>query len=216
MFSVGVDTRAVTKLLSNLQAKQLPFAISTALNDVAFTTQAAERAALPSVFHNPRPFTRKSVMVGEATKAKLEASVFIRPDVAAYLAPYEFGGVHVVPGAAQLVPVHIRLDQYGQITQTTLKRLNALAADPGSGVFFGEVHGVRGYWLRPKVRFDAKRAAKGQKQPRARLTLIAKVEQPVTVHEHLDFVANATHQAVAAWPGAFQRAMAKAIATARP
>ncbi len=216
MISFKVNTRSVTKLLSDLKAKQLPFAISTALNDVAFTAQAGERAVLPSVFHNPRPFTRKSVMVVKASKANLEAQVFIRPDVAVYLAPYEFGGVHAVPGAAQLVPVKMRLDQYGQITQVTLKRLNALADNPASGIFFGEMHGVRGYWLRPKVRFDPKRAAKGQAQPRARLTLIAKVEQPVAVHEHLDFIPNVEHQIAAAWPDAFQRAMDKATATARP
>ena len=116
MISISVDTRAVSRMLSDLQRKQLPYATSLALNDVAFTVQNAERAAFSIVFKNPRPFTAKSVLVTKATKSKLQSSVFVRPEVAAYLAPYEFGGSHVVPGKQQLVPVKMRLDQYGQLT----------------------------------------------------------------------------------------------------
>ena len=213
--TIKLDARAASRMLSDLQKKQLPFATMTALNDVAFSAQASERAAFGSFFRSPRPFTEKSVMVSKAKKGTLISRVFIRPEVSSYLEPFEFGGAHVVPGKLQLVPVFMRLDQFGQIRQATLKKLNELANDPASGVFFGEVHGVRGYWMRPKVRFDPKRAAKGKAQPRAHLKLIAEVEAPTQVTEHLDFIQNASHQVVKAWPEAIQRGMAKAIASAK-
>ncbi len=224
MISVRVDTAAVTRYLTTVQRQQIPFATASALNDVAFTAQASERAAFGAFFKHPRPFTKRSVMVTKATKAQQAATVFIRPEVAKYLAPYEYGGVHVVPGKAQLVPITLRLDQYGQLTKPTLAKLNAMAHDPKSGVFFAEIHGVRGYWLRSKTPRGTRRTgeygtkgklntlASGRKTS---LTLLALEETPRIVHQHLDFIANVTHQVQAAWPGAIERAMARALRTAR-
>ena len=224
MISIRVDTSAVTRYLTTLQRQQIPFATATALNDVAFTAQASERAAIGAFFKHPRPFTKRSVMVTKATKLLQSATVFIRPEVAKYLAPYEYGGVHVVPGKEQLIPIALRLDQYGQLTKPTVAKLNAMAHDPKSGVFFAEIHGVRGYWMRPKVRRGTRRTgeygtkgklntlASGRKTA---LTLIALEEAPAAVHQHLDFIVNATHQVQAAWPSAIERAMAKALRSAR-
>ena len=46
----------------------------------------AKTAAIPSMFRNPRPFTRKSVRVAKATKADPTATVSVIPEVAKYLA----------------------------------------------------------------------------------------------------------------------------------
>ncbi len=220
--TVKVDTRPVSRLLTSIQRKQVPFAAATALNDVAFQTRTVELLQVRNTFAHPRPFTAKAVQVDKATKSKLTASVFIRPEVATYLAPYEFGGTHVVPGNAQLVPIHMRLDQYGQITKTTLAKLNAMADDPKSGVFFAEIHGVRGYWLRLKAARAAAPLMRRGKQvagpvkPPQRLQLVAEIEAPMAVVHHLDFMKTGEHWARVAFPKAMERAMATALATARP
>ena len=222
--TITVDTRAVSRMLTELQKKQLPYATSQALNRVAFAAQLHERLSIKQTFRQPRPFTQRSVLVGKATKSNLAATVSVRPEVAKYLAPYEFGGLHMVPGKALLVPVHMRLDQYGQLTRTSVARLNAMAADKTSGVFFAEIHGVRGYWQRPKQARGAQRtgghgtkgklngSAQGRK---ASLTLLAKVERPGPVHEHLNFVHTALQVVHELWPDELHAAIAAAVRSAR-
>ncbi len=221
MLSIKVDTSAVKRMLTDLQRKQLPFAAATALNDVAFQVRTVELLQVRNTFENPRPFTANSVQVNKARKNALSAMIFIRPEVATYLQPYETGGTHVVPGKAQLVPIHMRLDQYGQITKSTLARLNALANDPSSNVFFGTVHNVTGYWMRLKAPRAAAplmhrgKQVAGPVKPPVRLQLIAEIEAPKPVREHLNFVKTAEQWALATWPKALERAMAAALASAK-
>lgn len=218
MITAKVDTHAVTRMLTDLQRKQIPFTTMTGLNAIAFQVQRAERDAFANIFAHPRPFTQRSVLVTKASKSKLVATVFVRPEVASYLLPYETGGTHVVPGQSLLVPVDAKLDQYGQFTQSQLRRLNALANDPQSGVFFGVVHGVRGYWVRAKPARKARRAKGVAASPIAppKLTLLARIEQPGPVTEHLEFVSRGTVLASKAAPAAFEAALQVALATARP
>jgi hypothetical protein len=211
MIKVTFDTRAVRRMLSDLQAKQIPFATATALNDVAFKVQRAERVAIPQVFNKPRPFTQRSVLVTKATKANLTSTVFIRSEVASYLDPYEFGGLHVVPGKLLLDPIALRLDQYGQLTRTQVGKLNAAANDPNSGTFLGTVHNIYGYWQRVGSGMITKRGNLRQ----LGLRLLAKLEQPGSVKEHLNFTSRGEDLGVKELPDAFTAAMGRALATAR-
>jgi hypothetical protein len=211
MIKVTFDTRAVRRMLSDLQAKQIPFATAMALNDVTFKVQRAERLAIPQVFNNPRPFTQRSVLVTKATKASLTSTVFIRSEVASYLDPYEFGGLHVVPGKLLLDPIALRLDQYGQLTRTQVSKLNAAANDPNSGIFLGTVHNIYGYWQRVGSGMITKRGNLRQ----LGLRLLAKLEQPGSVKEHLNFTSRGEDLGVKELPDAFTAAMGRALATAR-
>ena len=219
-FSVKVETGAATRMLTELQRKQIPFAASRALNQVAFELQLHERLSIKQTFKTPRPFTQRSVLVTQARKTNLSATVFIRPEVARYLAPYEFGGVHVVPGKAQLVPINLRLDQYGQLTKATLAKLNEASHEKDSGVFFGRVGKTVGYWMRlkPPAAPTTKRRGKtiyGPVKPPPRLKLLGEIEHPVEVHGHLDFEKTAREIVHDNWPDAFERAIASALASAR-
>ena len=192
--NVSADVRKAKAALTDLQRRQIPYAAMLAVNDVAFQVRKAETDAIPSVLSNPRPFTRRSVQVDKANKSSLTARVFIRPEVAKYLQPYETGGKHVLPSKALLDPKGIRLDQYGQLGRTAIARLMAKP-----NVFKGEVRGVRGFWQR----------LKGD-----RLKLLIRFGDALPVTKHLDFRARGEALVRKTFPAAFQAALAKAIGSA--
>jgi hypothetical protein len=219
---VSVSTRRATDLLSNV-AKQLPYAVSTMANDLAFQVQRAERAAMPQVFKSPRPFTANSVVVTRATKSSPTATVFIRPEVAKYLQPYETGGMHVLPGAgnALLNPKDINLDQSGQLPRRMTAQLNAR-----KDVFVGPIttkdgQTINGFWQR----LDVTRQGNARRKRRERgtifssahgaLKLLIRFGDALPVHKHLDFRSRASTVVAANAGPAFARALAKALATAR-
>lgn len=193
--SIAADVKRLTATLDDIARKQIPFATSLAINAVAFEVQRGEQMLIRQTFKNPRPFTVKSIVVRKATKASPTATVSIRPEVAKYLQPYETGGVHVLPGRAALVPVNIRLDQYGQLPRTALKRLDA-----NPNVFVGEIHGIRGFWQRTR---------------RHGLKLLVRFGNALPVNQHLGFYERATAIVKADMPAALKWAMEKALASAR-
>ncbi|NID15395.1 hypothetical protein [Luteibacter yeojuensis] len=202
--SLRSNLKQVTKQLSALAYKQVDFAASQAINDLARQVAAAEKENIKATFEKPKPFTVNAVGVRGATKRTLTATVFMRPVAAKYLAPYEQGGVHKLPGRALLNPKNIRLDQYGQLTRSTLQRLKARR-----DVFIGPVntkHGpVNGVWQRTK-------AARGQP---AGLKLLIRFGDALPVKKRLGWVSTAKGILERGWHGAFERAMARALATAR-
>jgi hypothetical protein len=201
--SVKLDIKACTASLNDIARKQIPFATFTALNDVAFQVQRAETANMAAVFKSPRPFTAKSTQVDKATRSKPWLVVVrIRDEVAKYLMPYEVGGVHVLPGPELLDPKNTSLDQYGQLRRNAVKRLAARKR-----VFFGTVHGVTGFWLRPP------KPAKGQ--PRGKLTLLIRFGAALPVKQHLNFHTRGLAVVKATFVAAFKKAMVNAIATAK-
>jgi len=203
--SVKADIEAAMKGLNAFSRRQMPFAAQTAINDVAFQVQRAEIAAIPRVFKSPRPFTRKSVIVTKANKSTLaagqmQASIFIRPEVAKYLDPYEFGGVHVLPGQTLLIPIKQSVDAYGQLRKGTAKRLAGRA-----DVFVGEAHGQWGFWQRI--------AAQKRRKAGLRLLLAFGVNKPVK--QHLDFESRGLDLVRRAMPAAMLKALTAALASAR-
>jgi hypothetical protein len=201
--SVKMDVRACTASLNDIVRKQLPYAISTALNATARSLQMEERANLRTVLAHPRPFTANSVFYEKASKARLIAVVYIKAITGKYLMPFEFGGVHVLPGPAALVPEHVNLDQYGQLRKNTVKRLAARKR-----VFIGTVHGINGVWLRPTN--EARRKAAAAKQPQPPLILLISFGVALPVKKHLNF-----HKIAITSVGAnFRKEFAKVLATA--
>ena len=193
--SVSADVRRLTATLDDIARRQVPYAKAQAINALAFEVQRAERAAIPSVFKNPRPFTRNGVLVAKATKASPTATVYMRAEVAKYLAPYEFGGKHELPGRALLNPKRISLDQYGQLTRTTTQRLTARP-----NVFVGRVGNVNGFWQRMK----------GDK-----LKLLIRFGDAIEVHKRLEFRARGQALLSQRFAVVFGEAMQRALATMR-
>ena len=72
---VKAETKKLTKYLKNAQRKQIPFATSEALNDVAFDARSYTQKSLPRRFDRPTKAMVRSVQVEKSNKKKLVATV---------------------------------------------------------------------------------------------------------------------------------------------
>lgn len=160
--SVRDDLTRMTRIMTEMERRQLPFALARALNNTAKAGQADLTRELPRAFDKPTPFTERGIAVRTASKGDLEAEVFVRPIQARYLAIQETGGRREPKGRALVTPVGVRLNQYGNIPNKALRRAKARRA-----VFVGQVRGVGGFWERTKqgglkllARFDGAKAVK--------------------------------------------------------
>ena len=200
--SVHADIKAATKGLNTFASKQVPFASAVAINDVAFQVQKAERGNIAHAFKSPRPFTQNSVQVDRATKPSPLATVFIRPEVAKYLDPYEFGGLHVTPGKALLNPKFISFDAFGQLRKGQVKSVAAR-----KDVFVGRVHGRMGFWQR-LTENASRQAGEG-------LHLLISFARNAPVGIHLRFEERGVALVRKQMPAAMKKALVQALASAR-
>ena len=202
--SIRANIKEISKSLSAFAYKQIDFATVLALNTLAERVKVAESGQIKGTFEHPKPFTANSIGVRKANKQTLTAIVYMRPIAAKYLAPYEDGGVHVLPGKALLNPKNLRLNQYGQLPRATLARLKARA-----DVFIGPVKtskgSVNGVWQRVK-------ATRGQP---ARLLLLIRFGDALPVKKRLNFGSTAQKVVDRGFTQAFADGLARAVATAR-
>ena len=219
--NIQADVRRCAGMLQTAAERQLPFVLAVTVNNLAFEAQRAEGLHMQQVFKHPRPFTARSTLVDQATKSNPTATIFVRPEVAKYLAPYEFGGLHVLPGPVLLNPRAIPLDAYGQLPYRTMARLRGR-----KDIFIGRIktkHGeISGVWQRLSVNRagNARRvrlAGGGVYDPQhGALKLLIRFGRAVPVTQHLNFVATATSLIKARFRPAFQAAIDRALASSRP
>jgi len=89
---VGVP--ALRNALGDLQARQVPFALSLGINKTLNDVRDAERQRIRTAFASPNAFTRSAVRVKYTKKGDLWGRVFIADDAREiYLLPQEVGGV---------------------------------------------------------------------------------------------------------------------------
>jgi hypothetical protein len=220
---VSVETKAVQAALKQV-AKQIPYAAAKATNALAFEVMRGERLGMTEVFKHPRPFTRDSVRVERplASKTRPFATVYVLPDVAKYLMPYEKGGLHVLPGQGRtlLNPKDTGLDPYGQMRRNTTAQLNGR-----KDVFVGAITTksgqiINGFWQRLDVtrRGTARRGKRrGQGSiftvEHGALKLLIRFGDAVPVKQHLGFEDRARAIVAANVGTIFEAAMTQAIAT---
>lgn len=202
--SVRSNIKQISKKLSAIAYRQVNFAAASALTQLAREVRSAEQRNLQNTFKHPKPFTVNAVGMRGATKASLEARVFIKPVAAKYLRPYEDGGVHALPGRALLNPKDIRLNQYGQLSLGTMRRLKGRA-----DIYIGPIetkHGtIDGVWQRT-------RPTKGNP---SRLRLLIRFGDALPVNEQLHYGERARAIVNGRFNAVFGGAMAKAVATSR-
>ncbi|MGM3410628.1 hypothetical protein [Ralstonia holmesii] len=202
--SVRFDVKALQKSLDAIASKQLPYATAQAINAVAKQVQSAQRDNLVKVLDKPTPFTLNSIAIKGATKSSLTAVVYVKEIAAAYLLPYEEGGLNKLNARALIKPVDQKVNQYGNLPRTTVKRLASK-----KGVFIGKVQtksgDVDGVWRRTK-------ATRGKK---AGLRLLIKFQDAHEARQRLGY-RDLTRKVVGA---SFKRelgaALARAVATVR-
>lgn len=202
--NVSADVRGIARSLDAIARKQIPFASAQAVNATAEKVKAAEQDNMRRVLDAPTPFTVGAIAIKRATKSDPVATVFVKPIAAAYLLPYEVGGLNKLNSKALLKPIGAKVNQYGNLPRNLVKRL---ASKPN--VFVGKVqtkHGlVDGVWQRTKK-------TRGK---RAGLKLMVKFEDAHQATQRLGYRALAKRIVPVTFRAEMARAMAKALATAR-
>lgn len=148
--SITSNVKEISKSLSDLAYRELPFATARALTELAREVQAAERFAMQSVFDRPKPFTLNSVRIFGATKDTLTAGVFVMDKAADYLSPFESGGQHfIAPGRGDnlLGPVQAKKTQYGGLPRGYVARAKG-RKDTFTGVVNTRQGPINGLWQR--------------------------------------------------------------------
>lgn len=137
----NADMRKLTKKLSDLEKKQIPFASSLALNKLAVLGQRAAVRGLAVHIDKPTPFTKRGIRVRRSNKSNLVSAVFVQDIQAEYLRFAVFGGNRKPKGRALIIPVQQRLNQYGNLPKNKIKNLMArddtfaLVNSPRAGIY---------------------------------------------------------------------------------
>lgn len=148
MIKITADFDGLVSQLDNMQKKQIPFAASQALNEVAQKSVKALRVQATKALDRPTPFTLNGFRMMRSSKANLSAVVYIAPIQNAYMRFQVEGGVRRDKEQGRtIVPVEgaIKLNKYGNIPG----RKTGIAGK--SNRFVGTHRGVKGIWARGRV-----------------------------------------------------------------
>lgn len=149
---------------TDAMTKQLPFAISQALNASAFDARTALNGSTRQYFDRPNRFTQSAFLVQKTNKRELEAIVYANAQQGRDRARYlrygiqggerrqkgfekkflaEIVGTRTIPSNAQLVPTSlVKLDGSGNVSLSTIKRIqNGLSGNARGGFFIGTPKG---------------------------------------------------------------------------
>jgi len=206
MFDIEIRSNLdqIQRKLNSFANRQVPFAAAEALSSMATIVADEERKNLEKVLDRPTPFTLRAIRIQKARKDRLYASVIVQDITAAYLYPYEFGGLNKLNSSALLKPVDARLNQYGNLPKSALDRYKNRR-----DVFIGKVKtkigDVNGVWQRiPPV--------KGKP---GGLKLLVRFADAHEATQHLGWRSLAKRVVMQNLKKEFGKAMAKAIATAK-
>lgn len=139
-----VGDQAVRAMIDGLSPRRLAAAQATALTRTAALVKAAERDAIGRSFDRPTPYTLNSLFMRPATAARLEATVWLKDDLAGsgtpatkYLAPQIEGGDRPLkrmefvlqqaghmPSGWRAVPGRgAKLDAYGNVSRGQIQQI---------------------------------------------------------------------------------------------
>lgn len=194
------NMRAVQRGLNDAARKQVPFATSLAVNEVLGDVKTNWEKRMKRRLEEPTPFTMRGVAIKRSTKRALRGTVRIKPIQAAYLATLEEGGTRRPKGRAILVPVRQQLNKYGNMPKgavgRALARPTVFSGKPGKG--------------RPGGIYQ--RTGRGGRKG---LKLLVHYTSRSRYRATLGLMPAARKTADARMPGAFFRAMQRALRTAR-
>ena len=138
---VTIDTRAVTRALTDLERRQIPFATAKALNALGKLALADLRAEMVKVLDRPTPYTLGAFGLKPATKSDQVATIGVKKPTSgrsawSYLAPEIMGGprarkgfelkMTALSGGQYVLPeADTPLDAYGNIRRSFLSQVQA-------------------------------------------------------------------------------------------
>jgi hypothetical protein len=142
---------------TDAMAKQLPFAVSQALNSAAFDARTALGGATRQYFDRPTPFIQNGWRVQKSTKRDLVAVVFPEAKREPYLRANILGGRRgtkpfeakllgeassSLPKGSKLIPAVIKRNAQGNVGLAALRRISGQIGTTGRGsVFVGTPRG---------------------------------------------------------------------------
>ena len=138
---------------TDAMTKQLPFAISQALNSTGFSIRTSLKGASRQYFNNPTTFIQNAWQVDKSNKRSLAVTIFPEAKREPYLRKNITGGQRgakpfegkllsqasgTVPSGSKLVPAVIRRNAQGNVSLAALKRITGKVGTVGKGsVFIG-------------------------------------------------------------------------------
>lgn len=192
MFNIKGDMKPITKHLTKLQKKQIPFAASKAINDTLKQVVKAEQVQMPKKLDRPTPFTSKAFRIKYAKKHTLHGEVQIKPIQWEYL-KYQIEGGTRTKTRIPVPTSQAKLNKYGNIP--------------------GKRHGL----VRNKKQFMNDRGVweryGGKKNRKAKL--VVAFENSVSYRKRFPFYKIADGVARSRFKKNLQRSIKHAIATAR-
>lgn len=141
--------------------KQLPFAVSRALNSVGFDARTALKGASRQYLDRPTPFVQNAWRVQKSNKRNLVVTVYPDAKRKPYLEknitggqrgikPFEAKlvslGLPNMPRNSRLRPVadNVRLNSYGNVTKAALTKIGSKVQTSGvNSIFIGKPTGTR-------------------------------------------------------------------------
>ena len=138
---------------TDAMTKQLPFAISQALNSTGFSIRTSLKGASRQYFDNPTTFIQNAWQVDKSNKRSLAVTIFPEAKREPYLRKNITGGRRgakpfeakylaqasgSVPAGSRLVPAVIRRNAQGNVSLAALRRISSKVGTVGKGsVFIG-------------------------------------------------------------------------------
>jgi hypothetical protein len=150
--SIKHNIDEVTKGMSSMQKKQIPFATMLALNDTAFDLQRVYKAQTKQKFDQPTKFTQTGFAVKKAKKTDLTAVVFVTEKREDYMKLQVDGGVRHPKNNAIIIPNKSNssdIDKYasGNLTKGAVNKIKKQKDKYFFGIPKGN-QGSEGIWER--------------------------------------------------------------------
>lgn len=150
--SIKHNIDEVTRGMSSIQKKQIPFATMLALNDTAFDLQRVYKAQTKQKFDQPTKFTQTGFAVEKAKKTNLKAVVYVTEKREDYMKLQVDGGVRNPKNKAIIIPNRSNSDDLakyrsGNLTKGAVNKLKKQKDKYFFGVPKGN-QGSEGIWER--------------------------------------------------------------------
>jgi len=150
--SIKHNIDEVTRGMSSIQKKQIPFATMLALNDTAFDLQRVYKAQTKQKFDQPTKFTQTGFAVEKAKKTNLKAVVYVTEKREDYMQLQVDGGVRHPKNKAIIIPNRSNSDDLakyrsGNLTKGAVNKLKKQKDKYFFGIPKGN-QGSEGIWER--------------------------------------------------------------------
>lgn len=143
---VRVNTKELMKGVSRLFDRQIPFATSQAINNLAFGLRAEEQRMMKVALDRPTPFSVRGVRYTKSNKRNLTAVVYLTEIVDDYLKYQIHGGSRPAKRGRVLPAIGTKTNSYGNLPRGKSKTLRKKA-----NVFSGKPKGKpAGIWQKMK------------------------------------------------------------------